>query len=61
MQKRLCVKQGERQEGDGAIYLRISEHDFRRAEGPAPQVRIQVGARREYAPGEWVIKPVSVS
>jgi hypothetical protein len=61
MQKRGWVKRGERtNDRKGGEYLRIGEHDFRRAEGPAPLVTIQVGAGGEYAPDERVVKPVSV-
>jgi hypothetical protein len=41
--------------------LRVREHDVRRAESPARQMRMQVRPRREYAPCEGVIEPRTVA
>jgi hypothetical protein len=37
--------------------LRVREHDVRRAEGPARQLRVEVRPRRENTPCEGVVDP----
>ena len=47
----------ERTRGTEEQSLRVREHDVRRAESPARQVRVQVRPRRENTPCEGIVEP----